>query len=75
MKHRLIKSSASELAGHKAEETKWLQQLLSLAKQTGNDFYHSMALMEMGQHVFSCIQFKKPIKPPVVMTRGFNNGP
>lgn len=45
-------SSVSELAGHKAEETKWLQQLLSLAKQTGNDFYHSMALMEMGQHVF-----------------------
>ena len=37
-------------------------QLLSLAKQTGNDFYHSMALMEMGQHVFLCIQFQKTDK-------------
>ena len=37
-------------------------QLLSLAKQTGNDLYHSMALMEMGQHVFLCIQFQKTDK-------------
>ena len=31
-------SNASELSGHKAEETKWLQQLLDLAKETGNSY-------------------------------------
>ena len=33
-------SNASELSGHKAEETKWLQQQLDLAKETGNSYYH-----------------------------------
>lgn len=42
----------SELAGHKAELTKWLQQLLDLAKQTGNDYYQSLALITMGQNLF-----------------------
>ena len=45
-------SSASELSGHKAEETKWLQQQLDLAKETGNDYYHAMALVSMGQNIF-----------------------
>lgn len=44
--------TTSELAGHKAEEPKWLKQLLDLAMQTGNNYYHSMALMEMGTNVF-----------------------
>lgn len=43
---------SSELAGHKAEQTKWLQQLLDLAIQTDNTYYHAMALMSMGQNVF-----------------------
>ena len=43
---------ASELAGHKAEQTKWLEQLISLAKQTDNHYYHSMGLLTMGQNVF-----------------------
>ena len=42
----------SELAGHKADQGKWLEQLISLAKQTGNDYYHSMGLVEMGRTVF-----------------------
>ena len=45
-------SNASELSGHKAEETKWLQQLLDLAKETGNSYYHAMALVSMGQNIF-----------------------
>ena len=45
-------SNASELSGHKAEETKWLQQQLDLAKETGNDYYHAMALVSMGQNIF-----------------------
>ncbi|MBO7099438.1 MAG: helix-turn-helix transcriptional regulator [Bacteroidaceae bacterium] len=45
-------STSSELAGHKAEEAKWLKQLLDLATQTGNDYYHSLALIDMGQNVF-----------------------
>ena len=45
-------SNASELSGHKAEETKWLQQQLDLAKETGNDYYHAMALVSMGQIIF-----------------------
>lgn len=43
---------ASELAGHKAEQNKWLEQLLNLAKKTGNDYYQSLALMSMAQNVF-----------------------
>ena len=38
---------ASELAGHKADQTKWMQQLLDLAKQTGKAYYESMGLMAM----------------------------
>ena len=44
--------NTSELAGHKAEQTKWLEQLISLAKQTGNGYYHAIGLGEMGQNVF-----------------------
>lgn len=43
---------ASELSGHKAEQTKWLQQLLDLATQSDNDYYRSLALMSMGLNVF-----------------------
>ena len=43
---------ASELAGHKAEQTKWMQQLLDLAKQTGNAYYQSMGLMSMGKRIY-----------------------
>ena len=45
-------SSTSELSGHKVEQHKWLQQLLDLAKQTGNDYYQSLAHMTMGQNLF-----------------------
>jgi AraC-like DNA-binding protein len=45
-------SNTSELAGHKVEQNKWLQQLLDLAKQTGNDYYHSLAHVTMGQNLF-----------------------
>ena len=44
--------NTSELAGHKVEQTRWLEQLISLAKQTGNDYYHAMGLEVMGQNVF-----------------------
>lgn len=43
---------ASELAGHKAEQTKWMQQLLDLAKQTGNAYYESMGLMSLGKRIY-----------------------
>ena len=43
---------ASELAGHKAEQTKWMQQLLDLAKQTGNAYYESMGLLAMGKRIY-----------------------
>ena len=43
---------ASELAGHKADQTKWLEQLLDLAKQTGNAYYQSMGLMSMGKRIY-----------------------
>ncbi|MBP5339923.1 MAG: helix-turn-helix domain-containing protein [Prevotella sp.] len=43
---------ASELSGHKDVEAKWLKQLLDLAIQTHNDFYHSEALIAMGQNIF-----------------------
>ena len=45
-------SNTSELSGHKAEQHKWLQQLYDLAKQTGNDYYQSMAHITMGQNLF-----------------------
>ena len=44
--------NVSGLAGHKPEVSTWLKQLLDLATQTGNDYYHSIALIEMGQNVF-----------------------
>ncbi len=45
-------SNTSELAGHKAEQHKWLQQLLDLAKQTNNTYYQSLAHVTMGQNLF-----------------------
>jgi len=45
-------SNVSELSGHKDEENKWLQQQMDLANQTGNDYYHAMAHVSMGQNVF-----------------------
>ena len=44
--------NASELSGHKDEENKWLQQQMDLAEATGNDYYHAMAHVSMGQNVF-----------------------
>ena len=43
---------ASELSGHKAEQTQWLEQLLDLARETGNAYYEAFALMSMGKRVF-----------------------
>lgn len=43
---------ASELAGHKTEQTKWMQQLLDLAKQTGNAYYESLGLLAMGKRIY-----------------------
>ena len=45
-------SNTSELSGHKVEQHKWLQQLHDLAKETGNDYYQSLAYMTMGQNLF-----------------------
>ena len=45
-------SNTSELSGHKVEQHKWLQQLLDLAEQTGNDYYQSLAHITMGQNLF-----------------------
>lgn len=45
-------SSTSELAGHKVEQHKWLQQLLDLAKQTNNTYYQSLAHVTMGQNLY-----------------------
>ena len=45
-------SNASELAGHKVEQHKWLQQLRDQAEQTGNDYYQSLAHITMGQNLF-----------------------
>ena len=42
----------SELAGHKVDQHKWLEQLHDLAEQTGNDYYQSLALITMGQNIF-----------------------
>jgi hypothetical protein len=44
--------NSSELSGHKAEQPKWLQQQLDLAKETGNSYYHAKALVSMGQNIF-----------------------
>ena len=44
--------NVSELSGHKDEENKWLQQQQDLAEATGNDYYHAMAHVSMGQNVF-----------------------
>ena len=45
-------SNVSELSGHKDMENKWLQQQMDLAKQTGNDYYHAMAYVSIGQNIF-----------------------
>jgi len=45
-------SNASELSGHKDMENKWLQQQMDLAEATGNDYYHAMAHVSMGQNIF-----------------------
>ena len=45
-------SNTSELAGHKVQQYKWLQQLLDLAKQTNNTYYQSLAHVTMGQNLF-----------------------
>ena len=44
--------NASELSGNKADQYKWQQLLLDLAKQTGNDYYHSLVHITMGQNLF-----------------------
>ena len=43
---------ASELSGHKAEQTQWLERLLDLARETGNAYYEAFALMSMGKRVY-----------------------
>ena len=45
-------SNASELSGHKDMENKWLQQQMDLAEATGNDYYHAMAQVSLGQNIF-----------------------
>lgn len=45
-------SNTSELSGHKDMENKWLQQQMDLAEATGNDYYHAMAHVSMGQNIF-----------------------
>lgn len=42
----------SELAEHKSEQTTWMQQLLKLAQESGNDYYHSQGLLAMGKRVY-----------------------
>ena len=44
--------SVSELSGHQIEQNEWLRQLIDLSTQSNNDYYHSLALVEMGQNVF-----------------------
>ena len=44
---------SSELSGHKAEQTQWLQQLLDLARQENNAYYQSLALLSMGKLCFT----------------------
>ncbi len=45
-------SNTSELSGHKDMENKWLRQQMDLAEATGNDYYHAMAQVSMGQNIF-----------------------
>lgn len=45
-------SNTSELSGHKVEQHRWLQQMIDLAIQTGNDYYQSLASITMGQNLF-----------------------
>ena len=45
-------SNTSELSGHEDMENKWLRQQMDLAEATGNDYYHAMAYVSMGQNVF-----------------------
>lgn len=44
--------NCSEFAGHKVDQNKWLEQLISLAKQKGNDYYQAMGLGSMGVNLF-----------------------
>lgn len=44
--------SVSELSGHQIEQNEWLRQLIDLSTQSNNDYYHSLALVKMGQNVF-----------------------
>lgn len=44
--------NSSELSGNKVEQHKWLQQMIDLGKQTGNDYYLSLACITMGQNLF-----------------------
>lgn len=44
--------SVSELSGHQIEQNEWLRQLIDLSTLSNNDYYHSLALVEMGQNVF-----------------------
>lgn len=44
---------ASELADHKMEQTKWMKQLIDLAKKTGNAYYESLGLEAMGKRIYS----------------------
>ena len=52
--------NSSELAGHKIEQNEWLQQLIDLAKQTNNDYYHAMGLGSMA------------ISPRLIITGGLS---
>lgn len=55
-------SISSELSGNKVEQSKWLNQLLDLAAQTNNDYYHSLALLTIGLNVFYEGNHEKGIK-------------
>jgi AraC-like DNA-binding protein len=44
--------NSSELSGNKVEQHKWLQQMIDLGKQTGSDYYLSLACITMGQNLF-----------------------
>ena len=44
---------ASELADHKMEQSKWMRQLIDLAKKTGNAYYESLGLEAMGKRIYS----------------------
>lgn len=42
----------SDLAGQKNDQMKWLGELLTQAKRTGNNYYQSVALMMMGKCLY-----------------------